>query len=364
MQIDELNSGTAAADARLSPDCESWMDGLFVRVFRAMHTHEADNFDAERYRGVAPTAFFADHHARYLGFFVKHVEKFHRARLLLADEESRALFDQLILFRILGHLHVRLPFNTPGALSQRTITDGWKIGDTADSGLLGPLAVYAVPLDDMEIRVKCWSENVAAMFLNQQYYFERNGVSIAPDRGNFIVDAGGCFGDTALAFARSAGARGHVYTFDPMQKHCAIMRESFAMNPALAPRISIFECGLSNVDREGSSSEGASDAINPGATIFGGEMRLRTVDSLVAEGAIARIDFIKMDIEGSELDALAGAEAALHRWRPKLAISLYHRPEDFFAIPLWLDALQAGYRFFLDHYSIHVEETVLYAVAD
>ncbi len=364
MRNDDLKHAAAGSPVRLSPECEYWMDGLFIRMFRAMHTHEADNFDAERYRGVAPTAFFADHHAHYLAFFVKHAENFHRSRLLFADEESKALFDHLILFRILGHLHVRLPFNTEGALTQRTITDGWKVADTADSGLLGPLAVYAVPLEDMEIRVKCWSENVAAMFLNQQYYFERDGQSVAPDRGDHVVDAGGCFGDTALAFARSTGGKGHVYSFDPMPKHCAIMRESFAMNPALAPRITIFECGLSNMDREGSSTETANGAINPGANIFGGEMTLRTLDSLVGEGAIPRIDFIKMDVEGSELDALAGADAACAGGARSSPLSLYHRPEDFLCIPLWLDSLQLGYRFFLDHYSIHVEETVLYAKAD
>jgi hypothetical protein len=61
--------------------------------------------------------------------------------------------------------------------------------------------------------------------------------------------------------------------------------------------------------------------------------------------------------------ALRGGERSIRRWKPKLAISLYHRPEDFFVIPLWLDALGLGYRFHLDHYSIHHEETVLYAVA-
>ena len=79
---------------------------------------------------------------------------------------------------------------------------------------------------------------------------------------------------------------------------------------------------------------------------------------LVAEGVVPRIDFIKVDVEGSELPALVGADAALRQWRPKLAISLYHRPEHFFTIPLWLDSLGIGYRFFLDHYSIHHEETV------
>jgi hypothetical protein len=76
-----------------------------------------------------------------------------------------------------------------------------------------------------------------------------------------------------------------------------------------------------------------------------------------------RVDFIKMDIEGSELAALKGASGALREWKPRLAISLYHRVEDFHAIPLWLDSLGLGYRFFLDHYSIHHEETVLYAIA-
>ena len=97
--------------------------------------------------------------------------------------------------------------------------------------------------------------------------------------------------------------------------------------------------------------------------MVGGDLPTRSIDSLVSEGVIERIDFIKMDIEGSELAALMGGEFALRKWKPKLAISLYHRPEDLFAIPIWIESLQCGYRFFLDHYSIHHEETVLYAQA-
>ena len=66
---------------------------------------------------------------------------------------------------------------------------------------------------------------------------------------------------------------------------------------------------------------------------------------------------------GSELAALQGGENVLRRDRPRLAISLYHRSEDFFAIPLWIDGLGCGYRFYLQHYSIHGEETVLYAIS-
>jgi hypothetical protein len=118
------------------------------------------------------------------------------------------------------------------------------------------------------------------------------------------------------------------------------------MNPTLAPRISIFEIGLSDENHEGSPPPAAKGLINPGENIIGRGFSTRTIDSLVTEGVMPRIDFIKMDVEGSELPALVGAEAALRQWRPKLAISLYHRPEDFFGSLVWLDSLGIGYRFY------------------
>jgi hypothetical protein len=90
-------------------------------------------------------------------------------------------------------------------------------------------------------------------------------------------------------------------------------------------------------------------------------MPMTTIDQIVRRDNIPRIDLIKMDIEGSELSALRGATSTIRRCRPKLAISLYHRSEDFFAIPSWIDSLDLGYRFFLEHYSIHHEETVLFS---
>ena len=74
------------------------------------------------------------------------------------------------------------------------------------------------------------------------------------------------------------------------------MRESFGMNPALAQRISIFEVGLANENREGSHVQPGNGSIDPGARIVGDEFTIRTIDSLVAEGALSKVDFIKMDV--------------------------------------------------------------------
>jgi hypothetical protein len=88
-----------------------------------------------------------------------------------------------------------------------------------------------------------------------------------------------------------------------------------------------------------------------------------SIDALVQRGAIGRVDFIKLDIEGSELSALRGADSTLRRFRPRLAIAAYHRPDDLVTIPEYLDSLGVGYRFRLGHFTIHREETVLFAAA-
>ena len=126
-------------------------------------------------------------------------------------------------------------------------------------------------------------------------------------------------------------------------------------NPLFAERMTDFE--FDPCARLQAGTGAARHAIDAGARLTD-ELRPCTLDSL----ELPRVDFIKMDVEGAELMALRGGEAALRRHRPRLAISRYHRPEDFFSIPIWLDSLGLGYRFYLDHYTIHHEETVLYAV--
>ena len=75
-------------------------------------------------------------------------------------------------------------------------------------------------------------------------------------------------------------------------------------------------------------------------------------------------DFVKMDIEGSELSALKGMRNIILKSAPLLAICVYHRPEDLFAIPLYLNDLLSGsdYQFCLRNYGQHLMETVFYAV--
>ena len=87
----------------------------------------------------------------------------------------------------------------------------------------------------------------------------------------------------------------------------------------------------------------------------------RTIDSIFHQFGLDAVDYLKMDIEGAELKALQGAEGTIRAFRPRLAISIYHREDDFIEIPRYLNGLGLGYEFYLDHFTIYGEETVLFA---
>ncbi len=72
--------------------------------------------------------------------------------------------------------------------------------------------------------------------------------------------------------------------------------------------------------------------------------------------------YLKMDAEGAELAILRGAERFISMVRPKLAVSVYHKPADLWELPQFIDALELNYDFYLRHYSQSITDTVVYAV--
>lgn len=77
-----------------------------------------------------------------------------------------------------------------------------------------------------------------------------------------------------------------------------------------------------------------------------------------------KVTFIKMDIEGAELEALKGSREIIRKYKPRLAISIYHKKEDLVEIPSYIKELVPEYKLYVRHYSNVAAETVLYAVCN
>jgi FkbM family methyltransferase len=110
-----------------------------------------------------------------------------------------------------------------------------------------------------------------------------------------------------------------------------------------------------NVGWASFTSSGASSAVVDGDGI---PVQTVNLDFL----ANINVSYIKMDIEGSELSALRGAEVIIRRDKPILAISIYHKPGDLVEIPSYLFSLGVYRRFYMRCYGDQLFDTVLYCL--
>ena len=171
-----------------------------------------------------------------------------------------------------------------------------------------------------------------------------------------FVDAG-CFncGTTINFIKRCKGNYSKIFAFEPNDKNyqrCIQivqqqrLRDVQMIQAGLGrqedtARFESFDNGSSHVSEEGSQT-----------------IRIVALDDIVGD---EKISFIKMDIEGAELDALMGAANVIQRDKPLCAICVYHKQGDMFVISDYLKKLVPEYRFALRHYSSTWNETVLYA---
>ena len=75
-----------------------------------------------------------------------------------------------------------------------------------------------------------------------------------------------------------------------------------------------------------------------------------------------QVGFIKMDVEGHEINVLKGSEKIIRNQHPILAVSIYHRRSDIWKIPLLLLEYNKNYCFYIRYYGAANGDTVLYAI--
>jgi len=224
-------------------------------------------------------------------YYTVHEAEISRAYSLLSDESSQALFRDMLDYRLRGEVRFLSRTETPS--------------DTFRTLLCG-----------MPIRT--------------------------------AIDGGAFKGDSAAVMEESLAELSCIYAVEPDRRSYAkLCAYADTKNGLVRPiHAALSDHGSMHVF-SGSGSRGAGlSGTNHRARTE--EVQSLTIDALCREENVERTDLIKLDVEGEEMPALRGAAEVIHRDRPALAISLYHRAGDLFRIPLWIEEQMPGaYRYHL-----------------
>jgi FkbM family methyltransferase len=188
------------------------------------------------------------------------------------------------------------------------------------------LVTYDTPIGPL-----CWSKNLrsyAGLFAleHMRGVYEHGPVHV--EAGDIVIDLGGHIGSfSRYALSRGAAA---VVMFEPEPEHIHCVEQCFAKEIA-ENRLHLIRAAAW---REKTVLHFESNGVESRVSNSGGlEIPAITIDEVVESLALARVDFIKADIEGAERVALEGARRTISRFAPKMALCTYHLPDDPTVIP-------------------------------
>lgn len=196
-------------------------------------------------------------------------------------------------------------------------------------------------------------------FVIEEYAY-KDKVRIKP--GDICLDFGACLGETSIWMVENGASE--IYAFEIDRENIAIMRQNIEANHMQA-KINIVNKAVSN--------KNGSIYYIPATSIGSGKVKAqKPVDGQYYEVDYVTIDefcrstgikptFIKMDIEGAEMDAIKGGENTFRKLRPAFAICIYHAWEHRWQMPALLHDLCPNYSFYLKK-SHPACETVFFGV--
>lgn len=209
------------------------------------------------------------------------------------------------------------------------------------------------------------TKNPYETFSETGEYFE-NGFWHLHDK-EYFVDGGAYVGDTVMDFMKHIPG-GHfekVYSFEYEKgNYDALYKNLNRLPKEINEKIEVYCCGIWNKKEEGwceylGEPDGTQLMSTNQKSIHAQHCILDKLDNVLEN---KKVTTLKLDIEGAEIQGLLGAEKILTMQKPKLAICLYHRPEDMWEIPLLINKMNSDYKMIIKHHSFrNYTDTVLYA---
>ena len=171
-----------------------------------------------------------------------------------------------------------------------------------------------------------------------------------------VFDIGAFKGDTAYFFSKKCSNKARIYAFEPDENNYKVLlkiKDKYKLNNVIASNI-LF-----------SNSETEINFLSMDLNRQAVKMKSTTIDKFVEENNIEKIDYIKMDVEGAEKNILEGAIKTIKKFKPSLAIAIYHGGklfmEDFYNIPIFIkNVINEDYEYYIRTFHPAGLETILF----
>ena len=171
-----------------------------------------------------------------------------------------------------------------------------------------------------------------------------------------VFDIGAFKGDTAYFFSKKCSNKARIYAFEPDENNYKVLlkiKDKYKLNNVIASDI-LF-----------SNSETEINFLSMDLNRPAVKMKPTTIDKFTEENNIEKIDYIKMDVEGAEKNILEGAIKTIKKFKPFLAIAIYHGGklfmEDFYNIPIFIkNVINEDYEYYIRTFHPAGLETILF----
>ena len=186
-------------------------------------------------------------------------------------------------------------------------------------------------------------------------YFDKEVIQLTDNE--VFLDCGGYNGDTIEAFLKvTNGKFEHIYSYEPEENNFKILND-YVSKLEQKDKITTINAGVYYKNK---TFYLHGEGVGVSCTH---EVTNRKAEVVSIDESITHIPtFIKMDIQTFEVQALLGGMNNILKHKPKLAISIYHKFDDLWNIPLLLKQWLPEYKLIMRHYGSTQEETIIYAI--
>lgn len=187
-------------------------------------------------------------------------------------------------------------------------------------------------------------------FKPKSQYFDEDFISFS-DKEVFI-DGGGYCGESSLEFIKYCPDYKKIYFFEPSLKQMQKAQQMLKNENVIYYEKALYSSNKTlNFDADSDTANKLDD------------LGTQKVETLILDEIINEpVTFLKLDIEGAEVEALKGAKNIIKKYKPKLAICVYHNQSDYWRVPEIILSYNCDYKLYLRHYTEGILETVMYFI--